>query len=94
MMRIITRISILRRSNFWTGRDLCDVCHYCRQFAEGIEEAGYGASVHEVDEQGEVELVDPGIKAAKVCDTIVGYRRGSLLYYTEYTTGGDGEIGW
>lgn len=36
------------------------------QFAEGIEDAGYLASVHKLDEHGEAELDDPEIKAAKV----------------------------
>lgn len=66
---------------------------FFRQLAEGIEEAGYGASVHKMDEQGEVELGDPEIKAAKVCDTLAAFRGGAVLYYTEYNTGGDEKLG-
>lgn len=33
---------------------------------EGIEEAGYLANVHALDEEGDAELEDPEIKAAKV----------------------------
>lgn len=37
------------------------------QLVECVEDGGYLASVHAVDEQGDLELEDPEMKASKVC---------------------------